>query len=120
MYIQMKIHDLQTIVIAEGICLALIVVIIISAFKRWRHILIASSILASVVFFCAWSNIMAFGCMLVYGSASTLLWWQLDNNSTSNTNITKKRVQTIAWTVLATGVLVLIINNTHNIFIYLG
>lgn len=115
----MKLHDLQSIVLVEAICLLLIVVICIAAFKRWKGTLITSSILATIAFFCAWSNIMAMGSLLVYGSASTLLWWQLEKKNITLTP-RKKLLQKISWGILATGVAILIINNIHNIFVYLG
>lgn len=115
----MKIHELQYIVLVEAICLLLILVIIVAAFKRWKRVLIASCALATIAFFSAWSNIMAMGSLLVYGSASTLLWWQAEKKTDQPTQMHKKVVQRITWGILATGVAVLILNNTRNIFVYL-
>lgn len=112
----MKISELQNIVIIETICLLLIMLIIVAAIKRWRGTLITSCILATVAFFTVWSNVMAFGSMLVYGSASTLLWWQMDKASEANT---KKYMQGIVWGILALGVTVLIMKNSHYIYTYL-
>lgn len=62
---------------------------------------------------------MALGSVLVYGSASTLLWWQLE--PTTSGRVTFKRYsQPIAWIILALGVTILIVNNTRTIFTYLG
>lgn len=115
----MKFHELYSIVIVEAICLSMIVLIIIAAFMRWRTMLLASSALATLAFFSAWSNIMAFASTLVYGSASTLLWWQLDKK-TDQTNKNRRYLQRLTWTILACGVAILILNNLRNIFVYLG
>ncbi len=115
----MKFHELYSIVVVEAISLFLIIVIIIAVFKRWRGILLTSTFLAAVAFFSAWSNIMAFASTLVYGSASTLLWWQVGENLNQTSN-RKKFVQKLTWTILASGISILILNNLRNIFIYLG
>lgn len=114
----MKIHDLQNIVLVEAICLCLILAIIVAAFKRWKGTLITSSILATIALFTAWSNTMALASTLVYGSASTLLWWQLEDKKTPVT-ARKNVMQKITWGILALGVTILICKNTHNIFVYL-
>lgn len=112
----MKFHELQTVVAVEAMCLILLIVIAIATFKRWHRTLIASTCLTAVAFFSTWSNIMALGATLVYGSASVLLWWQLEEKISKD----KKGLHRIAWGILATGVAVLILNNLNNIFIYLG
>lgn len=114
----MLFHDLQSIVIVETICLMLIIGIIIAAFRRWKRTLIALAFMATLAFFSAWSSIMAFGSMLVYGSASTLLWWQLDTKPHKST-MSYRILQKLNWAILASGVAILILNNLNNIFIYL-
>lgn len=108
--------ELQHIVVLELFCLATIAMIIVAAFKRWKKILCANILLATVAFFSAWSNIMAIGALMVYGSSSLLLWIQQDKEK----NRSNKKAQTISWMLLATGVMVLIINNIHNIYLYLN
>lgn len=115
----MIIEELQTLLALEAICLFLIIVIIISAFKRWKLILLASGTLATIVFCIAWSWIMALSSALVYGSASTLLLWQLDQKN-SKFKLTKKYLQDLLWITLAAGVTLIIIHNINNIYLYLG
>lgn len=63
---------------------------------------------------------MAFASTLVYGSASTLLWWQTENRTDLPRTRFKKILQRVTWGILATGVTILILNNLHNIVLYLG
>lgn len=112
-------NELHNIVILEFFCLAAIIVIIISSFKRWKKILCASMFLATVAFFAAWSNIMAFGAFMTYGASSLLLWIQQDKKKNRLQQKTQK-AQTIGWGILATGVIILILNNIHNIYLHLN
>ncbi len=114
----MKFHDLQAIVTLEVICLLLLLIIIFATFKRWKRTLLTSAFFATVAFFSAWSNIMALGSTFVYGSASMLLWWQMGDQS-AQLSKTQAVLHKLSWSILASGVAILILNNLHNIFIYL-
>ncbi|HSX19978.1 MAG TPA: hypothetical protein VLG38_02495 [Gammaproteobacteria bacterium] len=63
---------------------------------------------------------MATGSVLVFGSASTLLWWQQGPKSNQPHSNHIKILQRILWGLLAAGVATLIINNIRNIISYLG
>jgi peptidoglycan/LPS O-acetylase OafA/YrhL len=115
----MTVQDLQNRVILEAICLAMIMVVILSAFKRWKVVLCASSALAATAFFSAWNPIMATASIMVYGPASLLLWFELDNQAQITPTRRKNLLSTICWSLLAVGVAMLIFKNIFNIYKYL-
>lgn len=116
----MTTNELQQIVLIEAATLLLVCVIILSAFKRWKVTLCVASGLATIGFFTAWSSIMALGSLLVYGPASLLLWLQLDSKDDKPVGNFNKFIHILAWSLLAIGVAILILNNIRNIFIYLS
>jgi hypothetical protein len=116
----MTTNELQQIVLIEAATLLLVCAIVVAAFKRWKITLCVASTLATVGFFTAWSSIMALGSLLVYGPASLLLWLQLDSKEEKPSGRLNKFIHIFAWSSLAFGVAILIINNIRNIFIYLS
>lgn len=116
----MTTNELQHIVLIEAATLLLICAVVIAAFNRWKITLCVTITLATMGFFTAWSTIMAFGSLLVYGPASLLLWLQLDSKETEPGGKLNKIAHILAWSLLAIGVATLITNNIRNIFIYLS
>lgn len=62
---------------------------------------------------------MALGSLLVYGTAPVLLLMQLDKKGGVSETKRRRFIHFISWTILAIGVLVLILNNLRNIFLHL-
>ncbi len=116
----MTTNELQQIVLIEAATLLLVCIIIVATFKRWKITLWVSIVLATIGFFTAWSSIMAFGSLLVYGPACLLLWLQLDTKEDKHVRKIDKFIHYFAWSLLAIGVTTLILKNIHNIFVYLS
>ena len=115
----MTTNELQNVVFIEGIVLCLIVLIILSAFRRWKILLGVSSVLATAAIFYVWQPIMAFGSLLVYGPASLLLWLELEKQTDLAHDRQRKLIRFICWSLLGTGVTLLILKNIYNIYTYL-
>ena len=112
-------NELQNMVMIEGTALLLITVVIISAFNHWKYTLFASSTLAAAAIFSVWSTAMAVGSVMIFGPASILLWFELDNRSHLAQDRRKKIIRIICWSMVATGILLLILKNILNIYSYL-
>lgn len=113
-------NELQHIVLIEAATLLLVCTVAVAAFNRWKITLCVATTLATIGFFTAWSTIMAFGSLLVYGPASLLFWLQLDSKEDEPGGKLNKLVHIIAWALLAIGVATLITNNIRNIYVYLS
>lgn len=116
----MTTNELQNVVYLETLILFLIMAIIISGIKRWKMMLCISSGAASVALFMAWTFVMAMGAALVYGSSSLLLWLELDRKAYSAHDTKRNITRNTCWVLLACGVLMLILKNIYNIYIYLN
>jgi len=112
--------ELQSIVMTEGICLLLIILIMVSSFKRWKYILYATSVAATLAFFSAWHFIMATASIMIYGPASVLLWIELDKAPNIKHERRKTVIRRTCWGFLAAGVALLILKNILNIYGYLA
>lgn len=115
----MTTNELQNIVMIEAFSLILIMLIILSAFRRWKLLLGISIVAATATLFTAWSTMVAFGSLLVYGPASLLLWFELDRQADVTHDAQRKMIRIICWTLLAFGVALIILKNIYNIYLYL-
>lgn len=115
----MTTHELQNIVLLESLAMALILLLIISAFKRWKKIIWIAGAGATIAIFTAWSPVMATGTVMVYAPAITLLWFEQEYKSLPQYENKKKHIRTACWAFLAIGVCTLIVKNIYNIYTYL-
>ncbi len=116
----MNTERLQTIVTVEATILALVCLIILFSFKRWKIPLCAAGVGATAALFYAWTPLLAFGSLLVYGPASMLLWQELNNKVVKHVSATTRKIQFVAWSLVAIGVIIIIVKNVSSILMYLG
>ncbi len=115
----MATNELENVVLIEAIVMCLIILIILSAFKRWKYLLCVSSVVATGAIFTVWHAMMALGSLLVYGPAALLLWLELDKHTDLAHDRQRKLIRNISWSLLGTGVVLLILKNIYNIYLYL-
>ncbi len=115
----MATRELQVMVTLEAIILVLICSVICFAFKRWKIPLYISSAAATAVLFYAWSPLIALGSACVYGPASMLLWIELDKRDSKQVKRRTSLIQAFCWPLLALGVIMIIVHNVHQIYVYL-
>lgn len=116
----MTTHELQTVVMFEGIALLLIILVVVSAMRRWKVPLILASVAATATLLTIWSLVMAVGSILVYAPASTLMWFEVDKKTDLAQDSSKRFIRSICWLLLALGVSMLILKNIYNIYSYLN
>jgi hypothetical protein len=62
---------------------------------------------------------MATGSLMIYGPASILLWFELDNQNKNNEANTKL-LRHVCWSLIGIGIACLILKNIYNIYSYLA